>query len=337
MKRNVEGYMRAVSLLPRELQVSLLALGETVGGCVQEIRLRSGQAVSLGFGGEEWFVTVTGEVTAQRACGIVCSEALLRQTAERLLEYSVYAHREELRRGFVTASGCRVGIAGTAVLDGGMVTGYRAIDTLCIRVKREHDGCAEKLMSYLCDDTVHSALICSEPAGGKTSMLCDLALQLSYRRLPITIIDERGELSGGRPLVGCDVLRYTPKAVGIEQAIRCLAPRAVLVDELGDADELAAVHDGFLRGVPTVATVHARSLEELYRRDRLRDMLEYGVFEYLIQLHGRQAPGEIARVLRTEEWLHETVWSHCAAHDGDRCGNDGASYAQTPHRHAVVI
>ncbi len=333
----MKGYITAVSLLPHELQAPLLALDETVGGRVQEIRLRSGQAVSLGFGGEEWFVTVAGEATAQRACGVICSETLLRQTADRLLEYSVYAHSEELRRGFVTPSGCRVGIAGTAVLDGGTVTGYRAINALCIRVKREHNGCAERLMPFLCDDDVHSALICSEPAGGKTSVLRDLALQLAHRRLPITVIDERGELSGGRPLDGCDVLCYTPKAVGIEQAVRCLAPRAVLLDELGDADELSAVYDGFLRGVPTVATVHARSWEELYRRDGLRDMLERGAFEYLIQLRGRQAPGEIARVLRTEEWLHEGVRGHCVATDGAWCRNDRTANTEISHCHAVVI
>lgn len=333
----MKGYTAAVSLLPYELQAPLLALDATVGGRVQEIRLRSGQAVSLGFCGEEWFVTVSGEVTARRACGIVCSEALLRQTADRLLEYSVYAHWEELRRGFVTASGCRVGIAGTAVLDGGTLAAYRAINALCIRVKRDHDGCAESLMPFLCDDDIHSALICSEPAGGKTSVLRDLAVQLAHRRLPVTVIDERGELSGGRPLVGCDVLCYTPKAAGIEQAVRCLAPRVVLLDELGDADELSAVYDSFLRGVPTIATVHARSWEELYRRDRLRDMLERGVFEYLIQLHGRQAPGEIARVLRTGEWLRESVRSHDVANDGAWCRHDRTAYADTSHCHAVVI
>ncbi len=333
----MKGYITAVSLLPHELQVPLLVLDETIGGRVQEIRLRSGQAVSLGFGGEEWFVTAAGEVTARRACGVVCSEALLRQTTDRLLEYSVYAHWEELRRGFVTANGCRAGIAGTAVLDGGRVTGYRAINALCIRVKREHNGCAERLIPFLCDDHVHSALICSEPAGGKTSVLRDLALQLARRRLPVTVIDERGELSGGRPIVGCDVLCYTPKVVGIEQAVRCLAPRAVLLDELGDADELSAVYDGFLRGVPTIATVHARSWEELYRRDGLREMLERGVFEYLIQLHGRQAPGEIARVLRTEEWLHESVRSHDVVADGAWCRNDRTAHTETSHHHAVVV
>lgn len=333
----MKGYKAAVSLLPRELQTPLLTLDETVGRRVQEIRLRSGQAVSVGFAGEEWFVTASGGITEQRACGVVCSETLLRQTADRLMQYSAYAHWEELRRGFVTANGCRVGVAGTVVSDSGTVSGYRMIDALCIRVKREHDGCAQRLMSFLFDGGIHSALICSEPAGGKTSILRDIAFQLAQRRLPVTVIDERGELSGGRPLMGCDVLRYIPKALGVEQAVRCLAPRVVLLDELGDADELSAVYDGFLRGVPTVATVHARSWEELRRRDRLRNMLEHGVFEYLIQLHGRQAPGEIARVLRTEEWLHESIRRHDVAGDGSWSRHECAAYADATYCHAVVI
>ena len=327
----MKGYQAAVSLLPHELQVPLLALDKTIAVRVQEVRLRSGQAVTLGIGGEEWCVNDAGKITAKRECGIACSEVLLRQTADRLLEYSVYAHREELRRGFVTAGGCRVGIAGTAMLDTGEVTGYRMIEALCIRVKREHEGCAKGLIHYLCNDDVHSALICSEPAGGKTSMLRDLALQLACRRLPVTVIDERGELSVGTTLVGCDVLRYTPKVTGIEQAVRCLAPRAVLLDELGDADELSAVYDGFLRGVPTIATVHARSFEEVYRRDGMRDMLERGVFEYLIQLRGRRVPGEITCVERTEEWLRESVRGLYVAVGGNRRRDGCATDAESAH------
>ncbi len=333
----MDGYTAAVSLLPHALQTPLLAVDTVVSRRAQELRLRAGQAVSLGFGGEEWFVAENGMVSVKREDGIVCSEVLLRQSADRILEYSVYAHQEELRRGFVTAGGCRVGIAGTAVVEHGQITGYRAISALCIRVAREHVGCAETLMPFLCENGVHSALICSEPAGGKTSILRDLAAQFACRRLPVTVIDERGELSGGRPLVGCDVLCHTPKAAGIEQAVRCLAPRAVLLDELGDADELAAVCDGFLRGVPTIATVHLRTPEELCRRDGLRDMLERGVFDYVILLCGRHAPGHIAQVLRTEDWLCERTRCDHGVVDRTRYRHDRPAYAGASDHDAVAV
>lgn len=334
---NMDGYKAAVSLLPHALQTPLLALDSAVSRCVQELRLRAGQAVSLGFGGEEWFVEDSGEVTAKREDGIVCSEGLLRQTVDRLLEYSVYAHQEELRRGFVTAGGCRVGIAGTAVTERGHITGYRAISALCIRVARGHAGCAETLMPFLCDNGIHSALICSEPAGGKTSILRDLAAQFARRRLSVTVIDERGELSGGGMLFGCDVLCYTPKPAGIEQAVRCLAPRAVLLDELGDADEMMAICDSFLRGVPTIATVHLRTPGELYQREGLRDMLERGVFDYVVLLCGRQAPGCIAQVLRTEDWLHERHRSDHSVVDGTRYRHECAAHAGASDGDVVAV
>lgn len=325
----MDGYAAAVALLPRVLQIPLLAVDRAVAYRVQEIRLRAGQAVSLGLGGEEWFVTDNGNIVIQREKGMICSEGLLRQTADRVLEYSVYAHQEEVRRGFVTAGGCRVGIAGNAVTENGRVTGYCGISALCIRVARSHEGCAKTLMPFLCDNDVHSALICSEPAGGKTSILRDIALQLARRRFSVTVIDERGELSGTGELGGCDVLCYTPKAVGIEQAIRCLAPRAVLLDELGDMDELLAVRDGFLRGVPTIATIHAQEWDELYKRKGLRDVLACGAFEYLILLCGRHAPGSIAQVLRTEDWLYERNRSDRGVTDGTRCRHECAARVGT--------
>lgn len=333
----MDGYIKAVSLLPNELQVPLLSLDASIGCRVQELRLRAGQAVSLGLDCEEWFVTDNGALTAQRESGIVCGKMLLRQTADRILQYSIYAHQEELRRGFVTAGGCRVGITGTVVTERGTVTGYSTINGLCIRVAREHPGCARELMPFLCENGVHSALICSEPAGGKTSILRDIAMQFASRRLPVTVVDERGELSGGGLLVGCDVLCYTPKAPGVEQAVRCLAPRAVLVDELGDADELAAVSDAFLRGVPTIATVHVRISQELYRRDGLRDMLERGVFEYIIVLCGRHAPGHVAQVLRTEDWLHERDRRDDSVADRTWNRHDGAASLVETDCHVVAI
>lgn len=312
----MDGYETAVSLLPQEYHAPLLLLREATRCRVQEIRLRAGQAVALGLGGEEWYVTAAGGLTTARTEGILCDAARLQQTAERLYQYSAYAHKEELSRGFITAKGCRVGIAGTAVVENGHVRGYRALTALCIRVARAHNGCAASLVPLLCDGGAHSALLCGEPASGKTCMLRDLALSFAKRRLPVTVVDERGELSACGELHGCDVLCYAPKAAGLLQAVRCLAPRAVLLDELGDGDELEAVSEGALRGVPTIATVHCRTPHELWRREGMRAALERGVFEYVIVLKGRAAAGQIACVLRTEDWLYEMARGGAVVNNG---------------------
>lgn len=311
------GYRNAVSLLPPALQTPLLRVPETVASRVQEIRLRAGQPVSLGIGGVLRYVTVYGSAAEDARSALLCDDAWILQTIERITHHSVYAYHDTLRDGYVTANGCRVGLAGTAVTEEGRIRGYREWTALCIRVARRHDGCADSLLPYLYDrNGVHSALLCGEPSCGKTSLLRDLALQLAARRLAVSVVDERGEIAESGMLSGCDILSGTPKTVGVEQAVRCLAPRVVLLDELGDATEWRAVSDAAHRGVPTIATMHARSPRELLVRDGVPALLKGGLFEYLIVLDGRERPGTIQTVLKTEVWLREMVRSVSGDTDG---------------------
>ena len=181
-----------------------------------------------------------------KTAGRICTKQELEETFEALCEYSVHSHQQELRQGYIsTRSGCRAGVAGTTVVEGGRVVSMRSITSLCIRVARPHPGCAASLARALTDSRgrVHSALLCGEPSSGKSSLLRDLARQLSQgltgRRYRVSVIDERGELSGVPEAPGqaslrnCDVLLYCPKPAGIGQAVRCLAPDVLLFDELG--------------------------------------------------------------------------------------------------------
>lgn len=107
-------------------------------------------------------------------------------------------------------------------------------------------GCADPLLNRLLQGgRIAGALICGEPSSGKTSLLRDMARQLSDgsrgRRYHVAVVDERGELGADRGLPECDVLLYCPKEKGIEQAVRCLAPDVVLFDELGTPEETRAV------------------------------------------------------------------------------------------------
>lgn len=314
------GYRNAVSLLPSALQTTLLRVPESVASRVQEIRLRTGQPIALGVGGTLRFLTESGALCEEAQEALVCEARWLIQTVERITQYSAYAYRDTLRDGYVTTNGCRVGLAGTAITENGQVTGYRDWNAVCIRVARRHDGCATSLLPYVYDrNGTHSALLCGEPSCGKTSLLRDLALQLATYRLAVSVIDERGEIAENGTLRGCDVLCGTPKTVGVEQAVRCLAPRVVLLDELGDATEWRAVNDAARRGVPTIATMHARSPRELLARDGAQVLLKGGLFEYLIVLEGRERPGAIQTILKTEVWLRETVRSTFS--DADGCGD----------------
>lgn len=306
-----------LALLPEEARRLIGRLPEESAKDVQELRLRAGQAVSVGIRGRERFVTADGRFTEAAGGALHCRNEWIRQTVDRLCEQSMYAHQDELRRGFLPSpSGCRIGIAGTAVTEGGRIVGYRDITSLCVRIAREHRGCAAEIAATLCADGVQGALVCGEPSCGKTTLLRDLVREFVSRRLSVTVVDERGELA---PMAqGCDVLRGAPKSQGIEQAIRCLSPQVVMFDELG-IDEMDEVRRAAACGVPIVASVHCHHPRELLLREGLPILLKNGVFPFLAVLSGRAAPGEIKSVIRTEEWLREMDRDGTAV-----CGGDGA-------------
>lgn len=320
-------FERATANLPLALQKPLRQLPRPLTAGVQEIRLRAGQPLMLSTPGGEWMVTVKGEATkSARDSLMFCTPALLEECFRMLCDYSIHTHQQELRAGFVTAkNGCRAGLAGTAVTEGGRIVSLRDITSVCLRVARRHDGCAAALAALLTEGArVTSALLCGEPSSGKTSLLRDLAWQLASgargRRFRVAVVDERGELSGGGFLPGCDVLKFCPKAEGIGLAVRCLAPDVVIFDEMGTSDEVRAVLEGLNSGVSAVATAHCRDRESLLRRPALAAALASGAFDRVAFLEGRRVPGSVSRVVETGDLLAKTGGADSGASGGNSGG-----------------
>lgn len=291
---------------------------------IQEIRLRAGEAIALSFPTGERFLCATRLSTLQQPDALICRPDQLETCFLRFCEESVYAHEQELRQGFVAVrGGIRVGVAGTAVLDGNRVRTVRQVTSLCIRLPRRHAGCAASLLPLICSaGAVHSTLLVGEPSSGKTSLLRDIASSLAARRARVTVVDERGELGGVDGLGGCDVLRGYPKAVGILQAVRCLAPQVVVFDELGDAAEIAAVSACAHAGVATVASLHGCAPTEVERKEAVRELIGAGVFEQWVFLQGRHTPGRWRECLYPEVRDGETLWLPADRGGGARFGID---------------
>ncbi len=303
----------AIVSLPSELKNVLAKVPPDVQETVQEIRLRAGAPVVLSTPQAQWYVKADGQVTAIAGNHLLCCPAAqLTECFQMLCEYSVHTHQQELRSGYIsTRSGCRIGVAGSAVVENGEIVSMRAITSLCIRVARAHIGCAHTLARQLtADGGIASTLVCGEPSSGKSSLLRDLARQLADgfggRRWRVAVVDERGELSGEGQLSGCDVLLYCPKAKGIEQAVRCLAPDVVLFDELGTEEELRAVAGSLQCGVAVIASAHCRDAASLLRRPGMADALRDRAFTRIALLAGREAPGTVARLWTVEELLCES-------------------------------
>ena len=169
----MDSFERAAGYLPADLRELLRKIPPALRLEIQEIRLRADAPLILSAPSGEWAVSGTGQVTEKaETAGRICTKQELEETFEALCEYSVHSHQQELRQGYIsTRSGCRAGVAGTTVVEGGQVVSMRSITSLCIRVARPHPGCAASLARALTDSRgrVHSALLCGEPSSGKSS------------------------------------------------------------------------------------------------------------------------------------------------------------------------
>lgn len=262
-----------------------------------EIRLRlGGRAVVLTRTGRFWLCE--RGLTERRAEGVLCDKKDLEEVMLNVTNRSVYSVNENLKQGFVTYRGCRVGLCGEIVREGGRILTVKNLTSLDVRVP--HDvPCAGKVLPYLLSEgrLLHT-LVFAPPACGKTTLVRDIAKKLSYADMPsnIVLIDERSEL-GAFGLADCDILSNLPKAEGLHFAVRNLNPDAVVCDEIKSAEDVEAVFEAASCGVAVIATIHAGELAELERKAYLSRFFSERVFRRYVRLSDRLGLGTAEEIL----------------------------------------
>lgn len=282
------------------IRALLFQLPESLKNRAQEIRLRANLPIAVYTGKEVYFLKEQGKITQRfdRTLPTVSAEEIV-ESFHNCCGYSVYSHQNEIRRGFITMSGGhRVGVCGTAVYDKMEITGIRDISSLNIRIARDVFGAADELVASI-DNFTAGVLIAGPPSSGKTTILRDLARQLSLNGKKIAVIDERGELGGSfqgscwNDLGLSDILIGFPKGEGMLQAVRCLSPDLILCDEAGSRQEISALEEGLNAGVGIITTIHAGSLADVYRRVQGIRLLHSGAFHKIVLLEGKEMPGAV--------------------------------------------
>ncbi len=310
-----------LQLFPEKVRALLKCLPLPLLGMVEEIRVREGRPLEINYSGKYHFLRRNGTLTLRP------DEAYRpdREDSHRLLDlisnHSLYTMEEELRKGFITIpGGHRIGLAGRTVLSGGGVEHLRDITGFNVRIAREVHGVADGVLPYLLDkgrQRIMHTLILSPPQHGKTTLLRDLARQISVGEqgkregnrlgLKVGIVDERSEIAGSRRGIPAfdvgprtDILDGCPKAEGMMMMIRSLSPDVLIADEIGRLEDADAVIEALHAGISVIASAHGKEVVELARRPGLGSLLEQKMFERYVILHRSEA-GLSFRILDSQK------------------------------------
>lgn len=312
-----------LTVFPDNLRDLLLKLPPSIFTALEEIRIREERPLEINTGGRYYFLTPDGEMTRNPNAAYKPSKQDGKRLLDLITNHSLYTMEEELRKGFITiAGGHRIGLAGRTLLSGGRVEHLRDISGFNVRIAREMKGIADPILPRLLDfkhKTVYHTLILSPPQQGKTTLIRDLARQISsgtwghpeasWPGLKVAVIDERSEIAGSKRGVPgfdmgprTDVMDGCPKAEGIMMMIRSMSPDVIIVDEIGRPEDAEALAEALHAGVRVIATAHGSSVDDLVARPALSRLAESSFFQMY------------AVIARTDKGLAFKLW------DGKRRG-----------------
>ena len=291
-----ESFDQAARLVPRYGSV-LLGLPGWLKEQAFDIHIKAGQPIALCGREGTYFLNGEGHPVPEAQGAPCVSREVLREMFLQLCGHSVFRHEEEIRQGFVCPGGnCRVGLCGTAVMEGGEIRSLRDLSSASVRIARQIPGAAAPVAAALWEgEQLQDTLILAPPGAGKTTLLRDLIRSLSQGEghvpLRVGVADERGELAAlyrGRPQMDLgehtDVVEGCPKAVGMMLLLRGMTPQVLAVDEVTDGADVQAMRQAVGCGVVLLSTAHGTDRADLLRRPLYRAMLEEGIFRRLVTI-----------------------------------------------------
>ena len=275
---------------------------------VFEIRLRIKSPVVIVTKQGSAFITKNGRLTQILSdhC-LISAEYEITDTLNKCCGYSLHSYTKEFMNGFVTLPcGARVGVCGTAVYENESLKSVKDISCLNIRIPRIVKGSSDSLIKSVFSNEINNLMIIGPPSSGKTTIIKDLAYQISDGRLgkyyKVCVIDERFEISGDASALGpnTDIIKGFPKAKAISMAIRTMSPDVIICDEVALNGETEEIIYGVNCGVKFIITAHANE-DDFYRREDLINLCKKGRFTKVAFLSSANSPVKVKKVVDIDE------------------------------------
>lgn len=279
--------------LPPGIKMILFNLTSSQKAMLKEIRIRQQKPLMLSFGKDiKFYHNPTKDDIIN--------------TVNKLSDYSLNSVKDSVRKGFITIpGGIRVGISGEIVMKNNEIAFIHNINGLNFRIPQEKMGIADNVIDYIYDGTaLFNTLVISPPMMGKTTLLRDIARQLS-QFMNVCIIDERNEIAACVNSVSSfdvgirtDIIDSAPKPQAIAMAIRSLSPNVIVTDEIGSIEDCNALFDAAKSGVGFVASIHAQNKSDAMQRHGMLPLFENGIIKRIIILGKNNVIGSISDILK---------------------------------------
>lgn len=315
-KSFLNDFNNIISYISPRIQMYLKKLSEPMIENIQEIRLRSERPVVIVTPTGSSFLTLSGKTSYIHSSNcVIASENEIFDTVNKMCGYSMHSHYEDILNGYITLpTGSRVGLCGTAVYEKENVKSIKNINSINIRIPRTIQGVSEPIFDMVFKGALKNLLIVGPPSSGKTTMLRDLAFQLSSGRMgkyhKICVVDERKELFPSQQDIktlgpNTDVLLGFPKGKGISMAVRTLSPDVIICDEVGTPEEANEVLNGINCGTKFALSTHADDVDELRNKKIFREFFNLNAIEKIIFLSNAEKPCKVKRIMNADEVFNE--------------------------------
>ncbi|MEJ8776505.1 stage III sporulation protein AA [Pseudogracilibacillus sp. ICA-222130] len=211
----------------------------------------------------------------------------------QLTNHSIYRMDEPFKQGFLTISGGhRIGFSGEVLTDEKKI---KEATFFNIRIAQEIKGIAKPLLNNIKEgNTLQHTIIFGAPQTGKTTLLRDLAKQISDDGMisqKVAIVDERSELAAcknGIPQldigVRTDIMDNCLKQFGMFMMIRSMSPQILIIDEIGSIEDVQAILEAIRTGVTIICTAHSNNMDELMERPQLKSLFEQQLFKRFVHV-----------------------------------------------------